>query len=88
MSAPRPFGRGSFGAGPYSRGVPGVIEVGGIARLSFDAHGAAALAWRRTPPGSVGSWPQQDCAAGVWAPVDGCGTGAWTVTRLPELEPA
>ncbi len=87
MAAPRPFGRGPYGAGPYSRYRAVVYEVGGVSLLSFDASGAAALAWRRTPPGSVGAWPQQDCTPGVWEPVDACGTGSWTKQRLPELEP-
>lgn len=64
-------------------------ELGGMAVLSFDAHGAAALAWARLPVAcGTGLWTPQDCTAGAWAPVDSCGTGAWTVTRLPELEPA
>ena len=64
-------------------------ELGGVAVLSFDAHGAAALAWARLPAiCGTGTWTQQDCTAGAWEPVSGCGTGAWTVTRLPELEPA
>lgn len=46
------------------------VEVGGVAVLSFDAHGAAALAW--APQAAV-------CGTGTWAPFTGCvGTG----TRL------
>jgi len=69
MPAPRPFGRGPYGAGRYARGGA-LIEVGGIAVLSFDAHGAAALAWARLP--AIG--------AGLWTPTAPCG-GASPDTR-------
>ena len=64
MAAPRPFGRGPFGAGPYSRNRAVVYEVGGISLLSFDAHGAAALAWARLPA---------LCNTGLWTPTAPCG---------------
>jgi hypothetical protein len=85
--ASRPFGRGPYGNGPFGPGLT-IIEVGGVCVVSFDAHAVLSLAWRQTAGCNAGTWVQQDCAAGAWAPVDGCGTGAWTVTRLPELEPA
>jgi hypothetical protein len=45
-------------------------EIGGVAVLSFDAHGAAAVAW--APPTTT-------CATGTWAPFTGC---AGVGTRL------
>jgi hypothetical protein len=87
MATPRPYGKGPYGNGPFGPGLT-IIEVGGVAVLSFDAHGAAALAWARTATCNAGTWTPQDCTAGVWEPADACGTGSWTKQRLPELEPA
>lgn len=69
--------------------MPGaIIEVGGMAALSFGAHGAAALAW--APPAAVcgaGLWtPTPPCGEAPWQPIGACNSGTWTKQRLPEME--
>jgi len=83
MALPRPFGRGPYGAGPYSRNRAVVYEVGGISVLSFDASGAAALAWAHIAANSIGLWTPTAPCGGASPDTRGYSDGSYSSGPWP-----
>ena len=82
MPAPRPFGVGPYGEGPYSRYVGQVYVVGGATLLTFGAKAASPLRIQQREAASqilFDAWVERldenwtlpaPCKPGTWAPLE------------------
>jgi hypothetical protein len=89
MAIPRPYGRGLYGTGPYSRYGGNVWEVGGATSIAFNVTSqgvqlviqpwaVTAILWDVWSEHLAPNWMlPAPCEPGVWTPADPCEAGAW-----------
>jgi hypothetical protein len=93
MATPRPFGRGPFGAMPYSRGLNGPPRQYGVGAYSASVYSTPNLTHGVGGATGIGFALSGEVALAWAVPAQMCEPGTWTLTSLPtgppnELEPA
>ena len=90
MAIPRPYGRGPYGTGAYSRYRGVIYECGGATGISFDVRAAggssiwlpwavAGIEWSVYALHTDITWARVTlCSSGTWGAAGACLPGTWT----------